>query len=91
MRLRVSELVGLNWGDIDGNVEVVRVKGKGNKERIVPIGRKALDALELYRASIPELVAPKRRNRCLPRHPPLPCPYFLIPVVPGLRHAALHD
>ncbi|MBM4255293.1 MAG: tyrosine recombinase XerC [Deltaproteobacteria bacterium] len=61
--LRVSELIGLNWGDIDGNVEVVRVKGKGNKERIVPIGRKALDALEQYRIQIPELVAPKRRNR----------------------------
>ena len=61
--LRVSELVGLNWGDIDGNVEVVRVKGKGNKERIVPIGRKALEALELYRARISELLAPKRRNR----------------------------
>ena len=61
--LRVSELVGLNWGDIDSNVEVVRVKGKGNKERIVPIGRKALDALELYRASIFKLVAPKRHHR----------------------------
>jgi integrase/recombinase XerC len=61
--LRVSELVGLNWGDIDSNVEVVRVKGKGNKERIVPIGRKALEALELYRARISELLAPKRRNR----------------------------
>jgi integrase/recombinase XerC len=61
--LRVSELVGLNWGDIDNNVEVVRVKGKGNKERIVPIGRKALDALEQYRVRIPELVARKRHHR----------------------------
>jgi len=75
--LRVSELVGLNWGDIDGNVEVVRVKGKGNKERIVPIGRKALDALELYRASIPELVAPKRRNRLSSATSVAPLPVFL--------------
>lgn len=60
--LRVSELVGLNWGNIDSNLEVVQVKGKGNKERIVPIGRKAIDALERYRARIPELVTPKRRS-----------------------------
>lgn len=59
--LRVSELVGLNWGNIDINLEIVRVKGKGNKERIVPIGRKAIDALERYRAQIPDLVAPKQR------------------------------
>ena len=43
--LRVSELTGLNWEDVDPNLEVLRVKGKGQKERIVPIGRKALDAL----------------------------------------------
>jgi integrase/recombinase XerC len=63
--LRVSELVGLNWGEIDPNLEVVRVKGKGNKERIVPIGRKALEALERYRAQIPALVVRKRRNTLL--------------------------
>ena len=60
--LRVSELVGLNWGEIDTNLEVVRVKGKGNKERIVPIGRKALAALDRYRAQIPALVVAKRRQ-----------------------------
>ena len=60
--LRVSELVGLDWDEIDANLEVVRVKGKGNKERIVPIGRKALAALDRYRAQIPALVVPKRRH-----------------------------
>ena len=63
--LRVSELVGLNWGDIDVNLEVVRVKGKGNKERIVPIGRKALIALDQYRQQIPQLIATKRRKTFL--------------------------
>lgn len=60
--LRVSELVGLSWEDIDSTLEVVRVRGKGNKERIVPIGRKALDALVLYRTQIPLLVTPKNGN-----------------------------
>lgn len=60
--LRVSELVGLSWGEIDTNLEVVRVKGKGNKERIVPIGRKALEALQRYRERLPELIVPRRRG-----------------------------
>lgn len=54
--LRVSELTGLNWEDIDPNLEVLRVKGKGQKERIVPVGRTALDALHRYRAEIPALL-----------------------------------
>ena len=54
--LRVSELTGLNWEDIDPSLEVLRVKGKGQKERIVPIGRTALDALHRYRTEIPALL-----------------------------------
>ena len=54
--LRVSELTGLNWEDVDPNLEVLRVKGKGQKERIVPIGRKALTALHQYRTEIPALL-----------------------------------
>ena len=46
--LRVSELVGLNISDIDTRTWVVRAKGKGKKERIVPVGEKAQKALEEY-------------------------------------------
>jgi integrase/recombinase XerC len=46
--LRVSELTGLNLVDVDVKGCVVRVVGKGRKERIVPYGEKAAQALQLY-------------------------------------------
>lgn len=46
--LRVSELTGLNLVDMDLKERVVRVIGKGRKERIVPYGEKASEALSLY-------------------------------------------
>jgi integrase/recombinase XerC len=46
--LRVSELTGLNLADIDQKERILRVRGKGNKERIVPYGSKAQEALEKY-------------------------------------------
>lgn len=46
--LRVAEVVGLSLGDIDYWNETVRVIGKGNRERIVPIGRMALSAIRDY-------------------------------------------
>jgi len=47
--IRVSELVGMNNIDVDSKGETIRVLGKGSKERIVPIGQKALDAIQVYR------------------------------------------
>ena len=46
--LRVSELVSLRLGDLDSKVGCVRCIGKGDKERIVPVGRKALAIVEKY-------------------------------------------
>src|SRR5271169_4122980 len=46
--LRVSELTGLNLVDMEQKERVLRVRGKGNKERIVPYGSKAQEALEKY-------------------------------------------
>jgi len=46
--LRVSELTGLNLVDMDQKDQMLRVRGKGNKERIVPYGEKAAQALKAY-------------------------------------------
>ena len=50
---RVSELVSLNVGDVHGSEGLLRLRGKGRKERIVPIGELALEAITRYRASLP--------------------------------------
>ena len=52
--LRLAELVGLNHGDLDRRAGLVRVRGKGRRERVVPIGETALAALDAYHASLPE-------------------------------------
>jgi integrase/recombinase XerC len=46
--LRISELCGLRVDDIDWSEQIVRVRGKGKKERLVPIGQPALKAIENY-------------------------------------------
>ena len=46
--MRVSELVSRNLADLDFTEEMLRVRGKGNKERIVPVGRPALEALQAW-------------------------------------------
>ena len=51
--LRLSELVGLNRGDVDRGAGLVRVRGKGRRERIVPVGDGALRALDGYLAAAP--------------------------------------
>ncbi len=46
--IRASELVGLDLGDLEMEEQLIRVVGKGRKERIVPFGRKAGEALAVY-------------------------------------------
>ena len=56
--LRVSELTALNISDIDFTTEVIKARGKGDRERIVPLGSFALQALKRYaevRAQVPNI------------------------------------
>ncbi len=58
--LRVSELAGLNSDDLNPREGFVKVRGKGRKERIVPMGRKAVEALKAY---LIERVLLKKKDR----------------------------
>jgi integrase/recombinase XerC len=49
--LRLSELIGLHRGDLDRGGRLLRVRGKGRKERVTPVGERALAALDRYLAS----------------------------------------
>jgi len=74
--LRVSELCGLVASDIDWNQRLLRVRGKGKKERLLPIGETALGAIEAYWKMLPQtpggespvfLAGPKKFKPLLPR------------------------
>jgi|SRR5580704_7967489 integrase/recombinase XerC len=55
--MRVAELTGINLTDVDFKHESVRVRGKGRKERIIPFGSKAREALRTFLAVRGELLA----------------------------------
>jgi integrase/recombinase XerC len=59
--IRVSELVKLNRDGVSFDQGLIRVTGKGRKDRIVPIGAKAIDALKYYMSSL-ESYFPKARG-----------------------------
>ena len=60
--IRLSELHGLDREDIDFHDGIIRVLGKGSKERIVPLGRKASQALKTYLSNRNEHLAEKGRS-----------------------------
>ena len=56
--LRISELCKLNLGDVNLIENEARVLGKGNKERVVPLGTTSIQALKEYRQSITKIFGP---------------------------------
>jgi integrase/recombinase XerD len=64
--LRVSELIGLRTSDLDAKIGCIRCIGKGDKERIVPVGKKAIVIVEKYlRDSRPKLLGKGTGNPAL--------------------------
>jgi integrase/recombinase XerC len=55
--LRLSELTGLEWSQLDLAAGMVTVRGKGNRQRMVPVGRKAREALLAWRSQRLELAS----------------------------------
>ena len=60
--LRVSELVSMDLKDIDFEERLIKIKGKGGKERIVPLGSKAAQALGIYIAKTRQKLVLKAGN-----------------------------
>lgn len=60
--LRVAEIAGLNVDDVNTKEGLVKVRGKGKKERILPIGSKAIDALKTYAV---EKLLLKKKDRAM--------------------------
>ena len=62
--LRASEAIGLELSDLDLDAGILRARGKGSKERLVPIGSKAVASLRLYLDKArPRLVGPRDERR----------------------------
>ena len=72
--VRVSELTGLNRDDLDLPQRIVRVRGKGGKERLLPVGSAAVAALQAYLARYEQLTAPHQQAG---QPLPWPQPLFL--------------
>ncbi|RVW09940.1 tyrosine recombinase XerC [Prescottella agglutinans] len=97
--IRVGELCGLDVADIDNERRVVRVLGKGNKERVVPFGRPAEDAIAAWlRAGRPELANTRsgdalllgRRGGRLDQRQARSVVHDVVQAVPGAPDLAPH-
>lgn len=60
--LRISEALSLNTDNISDSSQTIKITGKGNKQRIVPLGKKSLDALKNYLIKRSELISNGQNN-----------------------------
>ncbi|MFE3290897.1 tyrosine recombinase XerC [Rhodococcus sp. NPDC059234] len=97
--IRVGELCGLDLGDVDHDRRVLRVLGKGNKERSVPFGGPAAEALDAWlRSGRPALVTPEsgaalllgKRGRRLDQRQARSVVHEVLDAVPGAPSLAPH-
>jgi len=65
--LRASEIAGIRERDIHTTLGVIDVVGKGNRQRLVPLGRPALDAVERYTAELRPLLSARTRGEATDR------------------------
>jgi integrase/recombinase XerC len=62
--VRVSELVGMDEQDLEFEEALIRVRGKGDKQRIVPIGAPALEAVRVYLQALNQELGPRDLEHC---------------------------
>ncbi|MCF8092350.1 MAG: tyrosine recombinase XerC [Desulfotignum sp.] len=65
--MRISEIHGMDMDHIDFHNQVIRVSGKGGKQRMVPVGRRALTSLKNYRDTLSQYLTPVFVNKDLGR------------------------
>ena len=89
--LRVSEVTGLSTSDLALDAGRIHVRGKGDKERIVPLGRAALDALETYlREGRPHLARISSRSKSSTARPDVARLFLSLRGMPLTRQWVWH-
>lgn len=96
--LRCSEVLSLNLHDVDRQARLIRVRGKGRKERVVPFGPPAKQALEAYLEHRNHFIASYRKGDLLAVCSNPAAPFFLSPTgkrlnrsqIAALVHARIH-
>ncbi|MBU1635780.1 tyrosine-type recombinase/integrase, partial [bacterium] len=97
--IRLGELIGLNYGDVNFNRLTARVFGKGAKERIVPFGKKAEQAVQRYlhrrrqdfgRVNLEDALFISNRNRRISRPTVQKMVTRLLQTISGQKHLSPH-
>jgi len=73
--VRASEIAGLKISDLNLNIGYLRCLGKGSRERVVPMGKVAIAAIEEYLTNLRPRLVGRGRPMSLPRATTLGCPY----------------